>query len=87
MSYEVLEKEIQSLPQEYISEVADFIVYLKLKSRFADFEHSSLSYKEALQKWRDDSSSLFSNDDDLNFMQHAFDNIHSNEVYSKKDVW
>lgn len=39
MPYEVLEKEIKTLSETDIAEVSDFIVYLKLKDRFADFEN------------------------------------------------
>lgn len=39
MSYEVLEKEIKTLPKEYIDELEDFVTYLKLKAKFAEFEN------------------------------------------------
>lgn len=45
MSYKTLEKEIKTLPESSISELEDFIVYLKLKEKFSDFESNSDSYK------------------------------------------
>jgi hypothetical protein len=84
MSYEALEREIRLLPESYIAEISQFIMYLKLKERFSDFENS---YESALSSWRKDSKSLFENADDSSFMQTAFDNIHSDETYSAKEIW
>lgn len=39
MNYETLEKQIKTLTESDIAEVSDFIVYLKLKERFSDFEN------------------------------------------------
>ncbi len=90
MPYETLVKEIQSvknLPEEYIAELGDFITYLKLKAKFADFENSPDAYFNALEKWRNDTKELFDNSEDANFMEHAFDNIRSKEVYKAKEIW
>ncbi|MCR5724668.1 MAG: hypothetical protein K6G80_06230 [Treponema sp.] len=86
MSYEVLENEIRSLPESYISEISQFIMYLKLKERYSDFE-SKNSYENALQAWRKKSAALFENADDAAFMEHAFDTTHSQETYKAKDIW
>ena len=58
MGYEALENEIRMLPESYISEISQFILYLKLKDRYSDFEKGN-SYENALSKWRKDSASLF----------------------------
>ncbi|MBR0496631.1 MAG: hypothetical protein IJJ71_10705 [Treponema sp.] len=71
MSYDVLEKEIRALPESYISEISQFIMYLKLKDHFSDFE-SNNSYESALSAWRNGSKSLFENPSDAAFMQNAF---------------
>lgn len=86
MNYETLEKQIKTLTESDIAEVSDFIVYLKLKERFSDFENQN-SYKNAIEKWRENSKELFENEADKEFMQHAFDNVRSNEVYSAKEIW
>lgn len=86
MNYETLEKQIKTLTESDIAEVSDFIVYLKLKERFSDFENQN-SYKSAIEKWRENSKELFENEADKEFMQHAFDNVRSNEVYSAKEIW
>lgn len=41
MRYEILEKEIKTLPESSIAELEDFIVYLKLKEKFSDFENNN----------------------------------------------
>lgn len=41
MRYEILEKEIKMLPESSIAELEDFIIYLKLKEKFSDFENNS----------------------------------------------
>ena len=73
MSYDVLEKEIKTLPEQCYAELSDFIVYLKLKSKFSEFESRSSSYNDAVEKWRADSADLFKSKDDAEFMEHAFE--------------
>lgn len=90
MSYETLVKELQSvrtLPAEYINELGEFIAYIKLKAKFADFENNTNAYMDALTKWRNDSKDLFDNPEDANFLEHAFDNVRSKEVYKAKEIW
>ncbi len=38
MTYEVLEKEIQTLTKDEVEKVNNFILYLKLKNQFSDYE-------------------------------------------------
>ena len=59
MSYEMIEREIRALPEDCISEVGEFIMYLKLRMKFADFERQERlrrfdSVCEAAQKWAKD---------------------------------
>ncbi len=84
MSHTALEKEIRALPESYISEISQFIVYLKLKEHFSAFENSN-SYENALALWRNDSASLFSNPEDSAFMQNAFAPPRSREIYKNPD--
>ena len=84
MGYEMIAEQIATLPEAYISELSDFIVYLKLKAKFQDFE--TLSYENALLKWREDSKELFANKEDAAFIQKAFEN-RSKEVYVQKEIW
>ena len=44
MPYDVLEQELKTLPDNYISEIIDFIQYLKLKMRFANYEQHRKQY-------------------------------------------
>ena len=50
MSYDILENEIRTLPESYISEISQFIVYLKLKDHFAHYEEFNEETKSALQE-------------------------------------
>lgn len=38
MTYEVLEKELQTLTKDEVEKVNNFILYLKLKEQFSDYE-------------------------------------------------
>ncbi len=87
MSIDTLTSQIRALPESCISELSDFIVYLQMKVRFAEFEEHSDRYKMALSKWRQDSQDLFDNEEDALFMQHAFDDMRSKEVYNAKEIW
>ncbi len=49
MPYEVLEKQIKSLPAEYYNELVDYIEFLLIKAN----KNSALSEEESLQKMRD----------------------------------
>ena len=42
---------------------------------------------DALTKWRNDSKDLFDNSEDAEFLEHAFDNLRSKEVYKAKEIW
>ena len=86
MSHAALEKEIRALPESYLAEISQFIMYLKLKERFSAFE-SSDSYENALTLWRNDTASLFENSEDSAFMQNAFEGSHSVETYKAKEIW
>lgn len=48
MRGEDLAEEIKTLPESYISQISDFIVYLKLKEKFDDYEKSEISKKNRL---------------------------------------
>jgi len=85
MSYELLAEEIKTLPESYISQISDFIVYLKLKEKFDDYENHKDSYEEALSKWRRDSKELF--EKDTQFMNSAFETKRSQDVYRAKEIW
>ena len=86
MSHAALENEIRSLPESYIAEISQFIMYLKLKEHFAAFENSN-SYEKALLSWRNASSTLFANPDDAAFIQNAFEANRSKEIYKAKEIW
>ena len=86
MSYATLENEIRALPESYIEEISQFIVYLKLKDRFAAFENGN-SYEAALSAWRNDSKPLFDSAEDAEFMEKAFDSALTREVYKAKEIW
>ncbi|MCR5079940.1 MAG: hypothetical protein K6B17_01175 [Treponema sp.] len=85
MSGAMLAEEIKNLPDSYISQISDFIMYLKLKSKFNDFESHKDSYKEAISRWRNDSKELFA--DDAQFMNSAFELNRSQEMYKPKEIW
>lgn len=85
MSYELLAEEIKTLPESYISEISDFVVYLKLKSKFEDFENQNDSYTAALSAWREKSKDLFN--EDAQFMNTAFETNRSKEIYKTKEIW
>lgn len=87
MSYEALERELRTLSDADISRISQFIVYLKLKEKFSEFENCSDAYENALSSWRDESKSLFENPDDSAFMQSAFDSARSRETYKAKEIW
>ena len=48
MSYEALAEEIKTLPESYLAEINDFVIYLKLKTKFGDYENSSNSRQSRL---------------------------------------
>ncbi len=87
MSYDVLAQELKTLPEEYLSEIMQFVVYLKLKEKFSDYNNKTLSYEKALSSWRDESKTLFDNDDDASFMETAFDFNRRNEIYAAREIW
>ena len=90
MSFETLQAEIQgfkTFPAEYILELEEFMNYLKLKAKFENFENDTDFYKNALLKWRNNAKPLFENPMDASFLEHAFENIKSKEIYEKKDIW
>lgn len=86
MSYSTIEKELRKLPKSYLSEISQFIIYLKLKKHFSDFEEGN-SYENALAAWRSDSADLFVNSKDSAFMQSAFENCRSTQAYTAKKIW
>lgn len=45
MTYEVLEKELQTLTKDEVEKVNNYILYLKLKEQFADYEKWNESKK------------------------------------------
>ncbi|MCH5290682.1 MAG: hypothetical protein J1D88_02840 [Treponema sp.] len=87
MRYEIFAEEIKTLPEQYISELGDFINYLKLKAKFQDFEHRADPYKTAVANWRSESKELFGNPDDAAFMESAFDSARRREPYTAKEIW
>lgn len=87
MSYDVLEKEIKTLPEQCYAELSDFIVYLKLKSKFSEFENRNSSYNDAVEKWRADSADLFKSKDDAEFMEHAFEKTGDAPEFHPKEIW
>ena len=50
MSYEILEKEIKGLPEAYLSEISQFVMYLKLKAHFADYDEFNEETKAAIRE-------------------------------------
>ena len=48
MSYEALEQELRTLSDTDISRISQFIVYLKLKEKFSEFENCSDAYENVL---------------------------------------
>ena len=85
MRGEDLAEEIKTLPESYISQISDFIVYLKLKEKFDDYENHKDSYNQALSSWRSASKDLF--EEDAQFMDSAFEVKRSQEVYKAKEIW
>lgn len=85
MSYELLEKELRNLPEQYFDQVCEFVAYLKLKSKFSEFEKKETAYSDAIKKWRTDSADLLN--DDADFMETAFDDLKSTETFVEKEIW
>lgn len=68
-------------------EILKGIVSLKSNVKMHQSDEKINEYKEALSAWKKDSKDLFENKEDAEFMQHAFDNISSKEIYSAKEIW
>lgn len=75
MTYEVLEKEIQTLTKDEIEKVNNFILYLKLKEQFSDYEKWNES-KEIESKLDEADSQATSTDERLTH-EEVFSSIRS----------
>ena len=68
-------------------EILKGIVSLKSNVKIYQSDKQIDEYKEALSDWKKDSKELFENPEDVEFMQNAFDNISSKEIYKAKEIW
>lgn len=58
------------------------------QKRSKELQHSwAVVYKNALEKWREESKFLFDNPDDAEFMEHAFERTSEKEPYKEKEIW
>lgn len=68
-------------------EILKRIVSLKSNVKMYQSDEKINEYKEALSAWKKKSKELFENKEDAEFMQHAFDNISSKEIFTAKEIW
>ena len=87
MSYDMLERELRTLPEKYITEISRFVSYLKMKEGLSEFEQQPNSYKDALYSWRD-SAMLFFEDYSTDIISRdVFKSSYSKEMYTAKEIW